>query len=84
MRVLENVTAFKYSARDNAAASNHEEMTDKPVIESYQLFFAEYKVNSKLPPWHSLRNEAQNLDQTTLASSDTFVPLISVHVPGSF
>lgn len=32
MTVLENVTAIKYSARDNAAASNHEEMTDKPVI----------------------------------------------------
>lgn len=32
MTGLANVTAIKYSARDNAAASNHEEMTDKPVI----------------------------------------------------
>lgn len=68
MTVLANVTAIKSLARDNAAASNHEEMTDKPVIQSSQMVLVEYKVNSKLPPWHSLGNEAQNLDQTTLAS----------------
>lgn len=32
MTGLANVTAIEYSARDNAAASNHQEITDKPVI----------------------------------------------------
>lgn len=58
-------------------------MPDKPVIQSYQLVLIQYK-NSRLAPWHSPRNEEQDLNGTILVSSDTCVvplPPPPVHQP---